>query len=111
MERIETTEAIIKDGNFTLEKDVGIFENFLSADECDKLIVQFENDISNGFGISRIDQGEHPTIKEDMQVYYSTSHFFPDQFGNFQVKFWNDAWAQYTKYLKKYTTLRRRQIR
>lgn len=104
MKRTETTEAIITDGNFTLEKDVGIFENFLSADECDAFISLYENRDKKGLTQNRQDSENADALnKTDTSLSVSLG----DMFGNEKVdklnadfinNFWENGVNKYGKY-------------
>jgi hypothetical protein len=104
MKRTETTEALITDGNFTLEKDVGIFENFLSADECDVFIELYENRDKKGLTYNRQDgEGADALNKTDTALSVSLS----DVFGNEKIdklnddfinNFWENGVNKYGKY-------------
>lgn len=99
MERIETTEAIIKDGNFTLEKDVGIFEHFLSDDECDKFIDLFHN--SKEFTYNRVDEGNSRLIDKKDEILYWPNHSLPfkiDEENNILKRIWEVAINRYTEH-------------
>ena len=104
MERIETTEAIIKDGNFTLEKDVGIFENFLSDDECDAFIALYDNRDKKGLVYNRQDsEGVDGLIKMDTALSVSLSDVFGNEKINklnndFVDNFWDNGVNKYGKY-------------
>jgi Rps23 Pro-64 3,4-dihydroxylase Tpa1-like proline 4-hydroxylase len=104
MERIETTEAIIKDGNFTLEKDVGVFEHFLSDDECDAFIALYENRDKKGYTYNRQDSEDAGgLIKTDTALSIS----FGDCYGHKKIEklnadfvnnFWDNAIKKYGQY-------------
>ena len=104
MERIETTEAIIKDGNFTLEKDVGIFEHFLSDDECDSFIELYKNRDKRGLTCNRQDgEGADGLNKTDTSLSVSLSDTFGsekiDKLNNeFTNNFWDNGVNKYGKY-------------
>ena len=108
MERIETTEAIIKDGNFTLEKDVGIFEHFLSDDECDSFIELYKNRDKKGLSYNRQDSENADALnKTDTSLSVSLS----DVLGNEKIdklnnEFTNNIWDNgVNKYGKYYPSL------
>jgi Rps23 Pro-64 3,4-dihydroxylase Tpa1-like proline 4-hydroxylase len=104
MERTETTEAIIKDGNFTLEKDVGIFEHFLSDDECDSFIELFENRDKKGDTYNRQDSERADALdKTDTALSVSLN----DVFGSVKIgklnddfinNFWDNGIQKYGQY-------------
>ena len=104
MKRTETTEALITDGNFTLEKDVGIFENFLSADECDSFIALYDNREKKGLVYNRQDSEDADALnKTDTSLSVSLS----DVFGNEKIdklnadfvdNFWENGVNKYGKF-------------
>jgi hypothetical protein len=108
MERIETTEAIIKDGNFTLEKDVGIFEHFLSDDECDAFIALYENRDKKGDTHNRQDSEDAGGLnKTDTSLSVSFGDVCDGKkFGKMNDDFINNFWGNgVNKYGKYYPTL------
>jgi len=110
MERIETTEAIIKDGNFTLEKDVGIFDHFLSDDECDSFISLYENRDRKGNTYNRQDsEGADALNKSDTALSVSLSDIFgSEKFDKLNNDFVNNFWENgVNKYGKYYPSLLR----
>ena len=104
MERIETTEAIIKDGNFTLEKDVGVFEHFLSDDECDDFIAFFKTKEKSGVICNRqVSENTSALIKSDNSLSISFSDLKIDEKtytmnSNFIENFWKNGINEYGKY-------------
>lgn len=104
MKRTETTEAIITDGNFTLEKDIGVFENFLSADECDDFIALYDNRDKRGLTYNRQDSEDADAlIKSDTALSVNFSDVFGsekiDKLNNdFTNNFWENGVNKYGKY-------------
>jgi hypothetical protein len=80
-----------------LDKDVGIFDHFLSDDECDACINIIETTLSQGMGWTRKQQGELSVDKSDTHAFYSSSDFFPKKLQEFQTKFWGIAWKKYAE--------------
>ena len=110
MKRTETTEALITDGNFTLEKDVGIFENFLSADECDHFVELFDNKEKNGFVVNRQDSEDAElSSKKDksffVNIYEGFNGKVRDRNKSFVENFWSNGFSEY---VKSYPTLSQR---
>lgn len=93
-----------------LTKDVGIFNNFLSENECDYFISLFKNKKKKGFACNRQDsEGSELTMKSDesisINIYEEFVGKFKEQIDNFVDNFWNNA---FPKYSEKYPTLSQR---
>jgi hypothetical protein len=93
-----------------LEKDVGIFDHFLSDDECDFFIELFKNKEKKGFVVNRQDsEGSELTTKADTSISINIYEEFDgkpkEKINSFIDNFWNNA---FPKYAKKYPTLMQR---
>jgi hypothetical protein len=99
MERIETTETIIKDGDFTLEKDIATFDHFMTDEECDFYISVIET--SKGFMKTRQESDNAPpTMKTDLGFWMPMQHIpydenLPTDYQNFIERFWDVAIEKY----------------
>jgi hypothetical protein len=78
-----------------LKKDIGTFEHFLSAGECDEIVDMFEVGLKRGKGVTRKQLGDKSTFRSDIQMQFSVTDFFPSCLENFQTKFWDIAWNSY----------------
>ena len=93
-----------------LINDVGIFDHFLSDDECDHFIELFKNKEKNGFAYNRQDsEGVDASIKADTSIsinVYEEFQGLPQEKVDSLIKnFWDNAFKQYAK---KYPTLTKR---
>ena len=86
-----------------LINDVGIFDHFLSDDECDKFIGFFKNKEKKGFVVNRqVGEDSSPTTKKDAAFSINVYEEHSTQLDNFLDNFWKNAW---TTYSEKYPTL------
>jgi|SaaInlStandDraft_4_1057021.scaffolds.fasta_scaffold18692_4 hypothetical protein len=85
-----------------LINDVGIFDHFLSDDECDYFIELFKNKEKNGFVFNRQDSENSPgTIKKDDSMGINLADCtgndkLDERNKSFIENFWNNAFKEYT---------------
>ena len=86
-----------------LINDVGIFDHFLSDDECDYFIELFKNKEKNGFVYNRQDSEDaKATAKKDTAFTINVYEESNDKVNEFIENFWKNAWTEYSE---KYPTL------
>ena len=89
-----------------LINDIGIFDHFLSDDECDYFIELFKNKEKHGFVYDRqYSEGSSPIIKKDTSFGINVYEEHNAPIDNFLDNFWKNAW---TTYSEKYPTLAQR---
>jgi hypothetical protein len=92
--------------NVTIENFVGIFEDAFSKEYCDKVIEFFEDSVKAGLGVTRQQQGEAKTLKDDTQVYAHSElqlKYGSATINEFNDIFWRDI---YPTYAAKYEALK-----
>lgn len=86
--------------NYEIKDFVAVYKNAFSKEYCENVIVHFEKNLQNGYGINRQQENRNvsKTSVDDTAIFCSTSKILDADFhSHFNTTFWNDLYPKYSE--------------